>query len=52
MSRLANVDAAADEAALRRQVIAKVSRRLIPFLMAMFCLNTLDRVTSPSPRCR
>jgi ACS family tartrate transporter-like MFS transporter len=33
-----------DEAVLHRQVIAKVSRRLIPFLMAMFCLNTVDRV--------
>jgi ACS family tartrate transporter-like MFS transporter len=35
---------ALDEARLHRQAIGKVSRRLIPFLMAMFALNTIDRV--------
>jgi ACS family tartrate transporter-like MFS transporter len=38
------VDALPQEAMLHRQTIAKVSRRLIPFLLAMFCLNTVDRV--------
>lgn len=33
-----------DEARLHSQTIAKVSRRLIPFLMLMFALNTIDRV--------
>src|SRR6202034_3225411 len=34
----------ADDALLHRRTLAKVSRRLIPFLMAMFCVNFLDRV--------
>lgn len=29
---------------LHRQTMAKVSRRLIPFMIAMFCVNFLDRV--------
>jgi ACS family tartrate transporter-like MFS transporter len=36
------IDTVAGEAGGR--AIAKISRRLIPFLMAMFCLNTVDRV--------
>ena len=39
-----NISATADEVTLRRQTLAKVTRRLIPFLLAMFCLNTIDRV--------
>jgi len=38
------VGAVMNEAELHRATIAKVSRRLIPFLMVMFCLNTIDRV--------
>ncbi len=33
-----------DDAALHRRTIAKATRRLIPFLLVMFSLNTLDRV--------
>ena len=33
-----------DDEALHRAAIAKASRRLIPFLMLMFALNTIDRV--------
>jgi ACS family tartrate transporter-like MFS transporter len=33
-----------DGEVLHREVIAKTSRRLIPFLMLMFALNTIDRV--------
>ena len=29
---------------IRRQTMSKVSRRLIPFMVAMFCANFLDRV--------
>jgi MFS transporter, ACS family, tartrate transporter len=36
--------ASTQEANLHRRTLAKVSRRLIPFLMAMFCVNFLDRV--------
>jgi MFS transporter, ACS family, tartrate transporter len=32
------------DAARHQRTIAKVTRRLIPFLLVMFCLNTLDRV--------
>ncbi|MDR3405100.1 MAG: MFS transporter [Chthoniobacter sp.] len=40
-----HADAAADDdAALHRRAVAKASRRLIPFLMLMFALNTIDRV--------
>ena len=33
-----------DDEALHRGAVAKASRRLIPFLMLMFALNTIDRV--------
>ncbi len=36
--------ATGDAQALHRSAIAKASRRLIPFLMLMFALNTVDRV--------
>lgn len=32
------------DAQIRRQTMSKVSRRLIPFMVAMFCANFLDRV--------
>ncbi len=32
------------EAQIRRQTMSKVSRQLIPFMVAMFCANFLDRV--------
>jgi ACS family tartrate transporter-like MFS transporter len=38
------VSEAEAEATLHRRTIAKTTRRLIPFLLVMFALNTLDRV--------
>jgi hypothetical protein len=37
-------EGALNEAGIRRRTMSKVARRLIPFMIAMFCANFLDRV--------